>query len=890
MSGLRVWLARCREIFRRGRLEADLDEELRHHLDLAAAEYERRGLAPEEARRAARRDFGGVDQVREAVADRRGFRLFETLARDTRRAVRLLRATPGFTAAVIVTLGLGIGVNTAIFSIVNAALLRPLPWPDPDRLVAVWETATRPAESGAAAEPPQRIAVAPANLTDYRRQLGSLVTLAGYTSTARTLTGAGTPERLTGEAVMPGYHDVLGARPILGRVFVGEEFVEGRDASVILSEALWRTRWNASPDVVGRRIRLDDRLHEIVGVLPASFRAVSTSETGEGAAFYVPLVYPADMMTGRGEHLIRVVGRLRGDATVDAVRDGLASVAAGIAASEPLAQGLGVDIDLLADDQRAEVDTPLVALLAGVGLVLLAACANVSSLLIVRSLSRRREVAVRVALGATRGRVMLELAVQSLVLAGAGGLVGLALGVWTTGVLASLAPSGITNVGDISVDWRTLAFTGAMSLATALLFGLLPAWHASRARGLDAIQPGGRATASVWVTRARGALLFAEVAVSVLLLVGAGLMVRSLQTLNAVDLGFDPDDVLAANVALTGERYGAPESRLAFFEDVAARLARRPGIDSVAFANRLPLRGNWTSGLLIEPVDNTAGEPAMQQAGFQAVSPGYFPTLGIEPIAGRLFTDADGAGAQAVAVVSAAFGRDLLGGGDPIGRRFQRFPGAPWVTIVGVVDDLRRGGREADILPQVYLPAAQVELYPLRLAELAVRTAGASGPAGAAIHEAVWAVDPNLPVTRVSTLNDALALQQAERRFQALLFLLFAVLTLTLAVVGIYSVVSYVVAERRQEICVRLALGATMGRILRWVAGQTAMPVVAGAAAGLAAAWWLSRFMTSLLFGIEATDPVTYVSAAVLLATVGITSALLASQRARRIAPAEVLR
>jgi putative ABC transport system permease protein len=902
MTRVRSWFVRLTELVRRRRLDEDLGEELELHLDLLADELVRGGMTRERARAAARRELGGLDRTRQAVRDQRGFRVLDALGQDTRLALRLLRKSPAFTSTAVLTLALGIGANAAIFSLVDGVMLRPLPYPRPEQLIALYETVPadgalgRLAASGgpaaAAAGAVQRIAVAPANLAGYAQRTSDDVSFAYYVSTGRTLTGAGTPERLTGEEISASYLDVLGVAPVLGRPFQPEDYAQGSAPVVIVSDALWRERLGGAADPLGSTLMLDDVPHRLVGVMPAGFQPVTALAESAPVSFLTPAVIPADMLAGRGEHIVQAIGRLAPGASIDAVEDAVAAVAAAIARSDPRTGALGVALEPLGADEVRDARPLLLVLLSGVALVLLAACANVASLLVVRSISRRREVAVRVALGASRARVLLELAVQSLVLAALGGLAGLALGVWLTGLLVSQAPATLPRLDEVALNGRTLLFTGAVALVTALVFGALPAWQVRRARPFDVLNATSRSMAGFRAQRSRSALLFAEVALSMVLVIGAGLMVRSLMRLNAVDLGFDPVNVIAANVALPAERYATPESRLQFFEAVAERVAAAPGVESVAFGNRLPLRGNWSSGLQLEPAGESsaaeAGDPLT--AGFQAVGAAYFETFRIRVVSGRGLTLADRDGAPHVAVVSEEFARAFLGGANPIGRRFRRFEGAPWVEVVGVASDLRRGGRTAAIEPQVYLPAAQTSLYPLRLAELAVRVSSRDVPIADSIRAAVWSIDPDQPLGNVRMLEETLSIRQADITFQALLFLLFAALALTLAVIGIYGVVSFAVAQRATEIGLRMALGASSLRVVGATAAQVFAPVACGAGAGAVLAWSLSRYIESRLFGVAPTDPLTYALAAAILASVALASSAAAARRAARVDPAIVLR
>jgi predicted permease len=736
----------------------------------------------------------------------------------------------------------------------------------------------------------ERIAVAPANLADYARGAAGRATFAFYMSASRTLTGAGSPARLAGEEVSPEYLDVLGVPPALGRPFQPEEFTQGAGAVVIVNHALWRDHLGGSADAAGRAIVLDGVSHQVVGVMPPGFKSITSLASADTVSFLVPAILPPDVAAGRGEHIVRVVGRLAPGVSPDEIRQPLSAVAHGIAAADPRSSGLGVVIDGLALDEAREVRPMLLVLLAGVALVLLAACAIVASLLVVRSVSRRREVAVRVALGASRGRVLLELVVQSLVLAALGAVAGLVLATWMLDVLVATAPASIPRLDAVAIDARAIVAAITLAVATAILFGILPAWQVSRSRPQDALQSVSRQVAGGWAGRSRSLLLFVEVVLSVLLMVGAGLMARSLQHLNAVDLGFDASNVLAANVTLPTAQYPTGEARFAFFERVAERVRRIPGVETVTFGNRLPLRGNWTSGLLVEGAAPIPADAPGPTAGFQAVDPGYFDTFRIPLVSGRALEPGDREGAPAVAVVSESFGRVVLGGANPLGRRVQRFEGAPMIEIVGVARDLRRGGRAADIEPQVYLAAAQTAVYPLRLSDLAVRVAGDSEAVAPLVREAIWSVDPNQPVTNVRTMDETLAIGAAERRFQSLLFTLFAALAVALAVVGIYSVVAYSVSQRTPEIGLRMALGSSAPGIVRWIVAGASLPLVAGVVAGLGAARGLSRYLESLLFGVAPTDPATYAGAAALFVLVGLAASLTAARRAAGIDPASVLR
>ncbi len=871
MTRWRILLARAGELFRGRRIDSDLGEELDTHLSLLEDDYVRRGLSRAEARRAARLELGGLDQTKELVKDRRGFRVVETLVSDVRYAIRLLVKSPGFATAAIVTLALGIGANAAIFSLVDAVMLRPLPYPQAHQLVSIWEVMQ---PTG------MRSVIAPANYVDYVKRARSFVALTALQTAGKNLTGDGDPERLAAEEVTASYFDALGVAPAIGRPFSADENTPGRNGVVIISHGLWQRRFGGDPAILSREIRLDARLYRVVGVMPPDFQAPTQARSSDSISVLVPIAFDAELLANRNDHEVDVIGRLAPGVSLETARTEMAAISDALAREFPDAASVRTALAPLGADQVRLVRPLLIILLAAVGLVLLMACVNVASLLVVRSIARQREIAIRFALGATRRRVMVELMTQSLVLAVAGAGLGLVVALVTRDALVSLAPATLPHLGRVALDTRVLAFTSILAIGTAVLFGFLPAWQVSRARPTEAMRPAERAVVGAWGLKSRQALMLVEIALSTLLLVGAGLMLRSLTAVNRVPLGFNPDGVIATTIALPPNRYPTPDSRLAFFEALSARLETMPGVRAVAFANRLPLRGTWSSGFNVEPLPGEAEPKAPGAVGFQSVSPAYFGLLGMRLSRGRLLEPADRSGTMPVAVVSEAFGAMVLGGADPIGRRLRRGPKMPWITIVGVVPDVRRGGRTSPVEPQVYLAAAQIEVYPLPLSELAVRADGEPRALAPAINAAIWAIDPNQPVTNVRTLDETLSLRLAERHFQTFLFTLFAGLALALAVVGVYGVVAYAVTQRAAEIGLRMALGADGPRILRWIFRQSFGLVAAGAIVGLLAAGLLSRYVRTLLFEISPTDIVSYSAAAAILAAAAMAAIYLAARRA----------
>jgi putative ABC transport system permease protein len=883
MTRLRVLAARLVEQLRRRRVDADLDDELRAHLDHLIDDGQRRGLSAAAARQEALRALGGLDQIREAVGDRRGFRGLGTLWTILRHSVRLLAKSPGFTVAAVVTLALGIGANTAIFSLVDAALLRPLPYHEPGALVSIWEITQANGQ-------PQRIVVAPADYEDYRRA-PSAAAMATYTGSAMTLTEHGDPIRLTGELVSASYFDVLGVAPALGRPLLPSDNTPGQDRVVVLSHAIWRERLGGTADAIRQTVVFNDERYEVVGVMPPDFLGASSYRQQTVTDFWIPSAFSPEIMANRGEHLVHAIARLAPGRTLAGLSEELESIASGF----PLTPGgvaIGVGAAAFHDDVARDVRPLLLFLLGAVGLILLLACINVAGLVIVRSLGRRREIAVRFALGASRLRVAAELVVPSLLLAALGAAAGWVLAIVVKDALVRLAPTTIPRLGSVALDARVLAFTSLVTTFAGVAFSLLPAWQLSRTRPIEALAATSRVVANSWAIRSRTLLVGLEVAVSTLLLIGAGLMIRSLATMNGVELGFRTDHVLTTSVQLPQSRYRSPASRVEFFDELATRVAQMPGVRSVAFANRLPLRGAWTSGLIIEPEGSVTPSAATTNitAGFQSVSPGYFSTLGVRLQRGRLLDDRDRDGAMPVAVVNEAFSAALLNGADPIGRRLRRFAAAPAITIVGVVGNMRRHGPRFPVDPEVYLAARQASVYPLPLSEFALRVDGDAASFAPSVRAAILAIDDRQPPGAFRTLDKTRAIGQAAPRFQVFLLTMFAGLALTLAVVGIYGMVAYTVTQRTSEIGLRVALGAERGMLLRWLIGHSLRPVAAGAAIGLAVAAVLARWFRSFLFEISPADPWTYAGTATLLVLAAIVASFAAARKSTSIDPIAALR
>lgn len=880
-------------LFHRSRHASDLEEEMRLHIDLRAQKFRQQGVAPGEAGYTARRQFGNQTWLAETSSELWGFGPWERLAQDFRHALRSLRKSPGFTVVAVLTLALGLGMNTAVFSMVNTVMLRGLPYREPGRLISLWEEYTKQgpnqfSSSGSkvgGAGGPRRTSVSVANLLDYRNS-HAFLGLAGFAYSQKNLTGDGTPERLLGEAVTANYFGLLGVEPEQGRVFLPQEDNPEANPVVLLTHDFCLRRLGGDTGVLGRTLMFDGRPHTIIGVLPRSFQPLGQFGQPDPVEFFVPAAYTRDLLVGHGDHEVNVLGRLRPEVTVRAAQSELDAISAGLAQRFPDSNtGIRAVIAPLRDDLIRSVTNSLQALLGASALIVLITCVNVANLLLVRAIARRHQTSVRFALGASRLRIVRQFLVESLLVAAAGCAAGIALGVVLMRLLVHAAPRNIPRLDSVAMDWRVFGVATAIATLTGIVFGMIPAWQASRTKPAESLKSSERNSVGKSQVRWRSALTVAEVALSMILLVGAGLMLKDFVEVLGVDLGFRPDRVLAMSIPLPALRYRSADDRLRFFQQLEERVRSLPGVRSAAFANRFPLRGGWGTGIVVDD-----GNPNNRDADSQAVSPGYFETLGIPLLQGRLLVAADQAGQPYAAVVNQAFVREFFFTVNPIGRRLRRGSKAPWVTIVGVVNDIRREGKTAQILPQVYLSAAQTDIYPVSLADFAVRTAGDPHQLINPIQQQVWALDKDQPVTNVRTMDEIISRSVAERRFRTLLLLLFALVAVGLAMIGIFGVLSYSVSQRTSELGLRIALGARPASILALVMKQAGGLIAAGVVTGLAGAYALTRYLESLLFNVKPSDWLSYAAAVVLLSAVSAAASLIPARRGARVDPIVALR
>jgi putative ABC transport system permease protein len=790
---------------------------------------------------------------------------------DLRYAIRTLTKSPGFTLAAVLTLALGIGANAALFSVINAVLLRPLPYRDPGRLVTLWESDAR---HGLDREP-----VSPPNYLDWRAQTRTLEDAAAYRYWGFAVTGAGEPERVTGARVSASLFPLLGVRLAAGRAFTADEDRFGSGAVAVISDALWRRRFGSEPGAVGRSVTLNGGSFTIVGVLPPDAGLPD-------ADVWVPLAVEPFALTQRGARSLTVVGRLRPGATLEQARAELHAIAGRTSAAFPASAGWDVAVVPLKDRLVAGVRPTLLLLWAAVGFVLLIACANLANLMVARAMAREQEMALRTALGAGRGRLVRQLLTESVLVALAGGAAGLLLAGLGVESLLRLSPS-LPRTSEVGVDGAVLVFTLALSIAAGLGFGLVPAWHAATTEPGRSLKEGGRATEGKRLSAFRSAAVASEVALALMLLFGAGLLVRSLTRLQAVDPGFQSSHVLTMSVSLPGSRYGEESRKAQFFGQLLDRVARLPGVAAAGVVSHLPLAGRGLNA----DVRADHGPETSMLADYVSATPGYFRAMGIPLLAGRQLGEGDGPQSPPVVVISDRLARRLWPGQDPVGRRVAVGASIGADTsprvIVGVVGDVRASGLESEPGAAVYAPFAQ-NAWPTM--SVVVRSSADPVQLAAAVRRQVLAQDPDQPVYAVRTLDDVLGASLASRRVQMLLLGAFALAALALAAVGVYGVVAQTVRRRTHEIGVRVALGAQRRDVLRLVVGRGMRPVGIGVLAGGVAAAATGRLLRGLLYGVTPADPTTFVAAAIFLAVIALVACVLPARRAVRVDPVVALR
>ena len=883
MSWIREGWHRFRSLAGRDAIERGLNEEIRFHIDQQTEKNIRAGMPPAEARRHAFIKFGGTERVKESTRDEFRPAFFEDFLRDLRYGARALMRAPGFTAVATITLALGIGANTAIFSVVNAVLLKPLSYREPDRLVFVWERNTAIGKD--------RDLVAPPNYQDWQGQNSVFEALGAYRVNGFALTGSGEPESLTAITVTGSLFRVLGVDALVGRTFTEQE-EKRRDRVVVLRHEFWQRRFGGDRSLVGKTITLTGAPFTVVGVMPPEFRFPE----GNPGDLYSPLIFAPNELQGRRTHSLTVVGRLRTGITIDAARANMTTLARGIAAADPGSNPDAAVVgahDLIVEDVRLG----LLVLLGTVAFVLLIACTNVANLLLVRASSRRGEMAMRSALGAGRRRLIRQLLTESVLLAVVGSALGMAVAWSVLGLLVRFSPPGLPRLDQVSIDVTVLLFVTVVAVLAGIGFGVAPAVQVSGANLVAATQEN-----RVRRQRGRAALVVAEVALSLMLLAGAGLMIRSFVKLQNLDLGFEPDNVLTAQIFLPGNRYpvdpgqfrpapsgGTPRlsKPAAFYTQLMDTLKATPGLESIGAVSSLPLNPvgiDYDMPVIIEgrPKPRVGEEP---QADFRMATPDYFRTMRIALKSGRLFTDFDGPDSVPVLIINDTMASQMFPGEDPIGKRVLLY-GRPR-EIVGVVESVKHHGFSRDPRPEMVVPNRQFQLGGMTIV---ARSQIEPSVLGATITRAVHAIDPELPVSRVRTMAEFQSASVAQPRFTALLLAGFALLAMLLALVGVYGVMAYAVSQRTREIGVRIALGAERPDVVWMVVRHGVALTGLGIVLGLLGAAAATRLMARLLFGVSATDPMTFAAAAVALGVASMLATWVPALRAARVAPVTALR
>ena len=809
----------------------------------------------------------------------------ESLLKDIRYGIRNLLKHPGFTAIAVITLALGIGANTAMFSVINAVLLRPLPYRDPARLVTIWE------------QSPERdmyqLPVSLANMRDWIDQNQSFEQISAYTFTNLNLTGTGEPARLGTVRASANLFPLVGAIPTIGRSFLPEEDKEGANHVVILGHALWQSRFGSDPGIVGKPLTLNNQSYTVVGVMasnsqfPVGFGYMG-KVLNDPIDLYVPLAASGREIE-RGNYSFFAIGRLKPGVTIGQARAEMTTIEGRLEKEYP-GSNTGIGISLIPTQEQTvkDIRPALLVLFGAVAFLLLIACANIANLLLARAASRKKEIAIRTALGASRLRVLRLLLTESLMLSLAGGGIGFLLALWGTDALMALEPDNIPRLNEVGVDARVFLFTLAVSVVTGIVFGLIPGMRAARPDLNEALKEGSRGSmGSAGSKRTRSVLVALEVALSLVLLVGAGLMIKSFLRLQQTNLGFNPENVLAVSLTLPESRYPEDRQRASFFQEALARLQSVSGVQSAGATTSLPLTlsVNGSDFRIEGQPEPEAGKELI--INISSVSPGYFQTLGVPLMKGRDFSDRDNKDAPETAIINNDLARTYFPNEDPIGKRIKFTDTETWISIVGVTGDVKQLGQDIGVKPEIYFPYLQV---PAASMSVVVRTANEPLSLTGAVKTQIQIIDKDLPIDDAKTMQQLLANSKSGRRFNLILLTGFALVALVLAMVGIYGVMSYTVAQRTHEIGIRVAVGAQPRDVFRMVIGQGMMLAMIGVAFGLVGAFALTRLMKTMLFGVEATDPTTFVSIALLLTGVALVACYIPSRRATKVDPLVALR
>ncbi|HEX7181629.1 MAG TPA: ABC transporter permease [Thermoanaerobaculia bacterium] len=886
MRQINILSSRLRALFGREAVIGDMDEELRLHVEMEAEANVGRGMPPAEARRAALRSFGNFDSVRERAYEVRGGGMIEAFVQDVRYGARVLAKNMGFTTVAVLTLALGIGANTAIFSVVNELLLRPLPYRDAERLVMLWEISPE----GRHQNTTSRI-----NFRAWREQSTAFEGMAAFADFRLGLAGDGEPEVVSVQAANPELFRILGVAPILGRSLTQEDARPDAPEIAVLSHGLWRRRFGGDPQVIGRPITLDGEPFTVVGVLPAGFQwhIASRSRTGKAAEIWTVLSMPTEGGAATRGRFLSVVARLKPGVSLEQAEAEMKTIAARLEQEDPgYNKGVGAEVIPLREQFVGNVRPALLVLLGAVGFVLLIACANVANLLLSRAAAREKEIALRTALGASRARVVRQLLTESLLLAALGCLLGLGLAWWGIQALVAISPRDLVNLQGVGLNLPVLAVTVAVSLATGILFGLAPALEATRLNLNETLKEGGKGAGGKGARsrRLRDILVVAEIALALVLLASAGLLVKSFVRLQQIDTGFNTENVLTLVANLPTGKYQTMEQVVGFFRQATERIRTLPGVRSVGIVNYLPLYGGLgtTTSFTVEgrPAPPPGQEPSTD---VRVADSDYFGAMGIPLLRGRSFTDRETTEPRRVVLVNESMARQHFPGENPIGKRISvlMFEEPRPTEIIGVVGDVRYDSLTDEAQPTVYFPLPELT-YPFMT--FVVRTTGDPAEMASTVQGVVHEIDPNQPVSDVRTMDQVMADTVGRARFNTLLLGLFAGLATLLAAVGIFGVMSYSVTLQTREIGLRVALGARQGQVLMLILKQGLLLTLIGIGIGLAGALALTRLMSGLLFGVGSTDPATFTAIVLLLAFVSLVACYIPARRAARVDPLIALR
>ena len=867
----------------------EVDDELAFHVAMRERMLIAQGVPPDIAHADAIARFGDIATVNRTCREigrrrdrtMRNAELLSELRQDIGYAARQIRKRPAFTAIAALTLALGIGATTAIFSAVYAVVLRPFPNIDPDRVMVVSDTwRDKPGD------------VSAGNFDAYRSRSHAFAALTAIRYSSFNLAEGDRPERVIGARVSHGFFEVFGATPLRGRVFVAEEDAPGRENVVVLSHRLWSTRFASDSSIVGKPLRMNGSVYTVVGIMRPALDLTSDSE-----ALWVPIAFTPQQLAEHDDHYLTVYGLLAPRVTRDAAQLQLAAIARDLAAEFPKSNSeSGVAVRSFVDSMVGDYRPRLYMLLGAVALVLLIACSNVANLLLARGAGRAKEIAIRTALGAGRARIVRQLLTESVMLAVLGGGLGLLLARWGIGVLVARGPEGVPRLDQARLDTPVLAFAMLVACASAIIFGLVPALRSARPDLQSALKEGGRTDAGAPRDRMRSGLVIAEVALALTLLVGAGLLIRSAIRLQDVQLGFDPRGVISARLALPAAQYADAEAPGLAYRRIVDELRRTPLVESAAASSQAPLGPGGNSNGLIPEGKPIAIESAIDSR-LRIITPAYFETMRIPLRSGRAFDDRDIAGAPRVMIVNETLARMAYPGESPLGKRMVCCEGAPddprWKTIVGVVADTRWRGPGVEPSPEFYLPMAQIPPqawdWIQRVMTVVARTSGDPVTLATAMRSAVATVDPALPIYDIATMDERLGRSLAQSRFNTILLATLGAIGLLLSIIGLYGVLAYVVAQRSHEIGIRMALGATARDVLFLVARQGMKLVIAGIVLGLIAALISTRLLQELLFGVTATDPVTFIAVALVLIVAGLLASIIPARRATRVDPTRAL-